>query len=330
MPTICLIPGDGIGPEVIPAAARVIAHLCPDITFTQADAGWGTFERTGSALPPSTLARAAQADAILFGATQSPTDGRKTGYVSPILALRQHFDLYANLRPARALLPGQPSVDLLMVRENTEGLYIREEESDGETAIARRRITRRASQRVARVALEQARARRGQLTLIHKANVLPLTDGLFRRAVLETASDFPDVRVNELLVDAAAMWLVKDPARFDVLVAPNLYGDILSDLAAGLTGGLGLAASANIGDARPALFEPVHGSAPDIAGRGVANPVAAILSGALALRFLGLGDAATRVEQAVVQTLRAGILPPDLGGSATTTELTDAVIARLQ
>ncbi len=328
-PTICLIPGDGIGQEVIPETARVLAHLCPDITFTQANAGWETFERTGSALPQATLARAAQADAILFGATQSPTDGRKTGYASPILALRQHFDLYANLRPTIALLPGHPPVDLLIVRENSEGLYIREEESDGETAIARRRITRRASQRTARVALEHARARRGRLTIIHKANVLPLTDGLFRRAALEVAEDYPDVQMEDMLVDAAAMWLVKDPARFDVLVAPNLYGDILSDLAAGLVGGLGLAPSANIGDNRVAVFEPVHGSAPDIAGQGVANPTAALLSGAMALEHLGRVEEARRLRIAIYAALQSAPLPADLGGNASTIEFTETVIHAL-
>lgn len=328
MTTICLIPGDGIGQEVIPATGRILAALCPDIDFTLAEAGWGTFQRTGSALPEATVQAVARADATLFGATQSPTDGRKTDYRSPILDLRARFDLYANLRPARALLPHHPPVDLLMVRENSEGLYIRDEEGDRKTALARRRITRRASLRIARVALAQARARRGSLTIIHKANVLPLTDGLFRRAVLEAARDFPDVRVEEMLVDAAAMRLVQHPARFDVLVAPNLYGDILSDLTAGLVGGLGLAASANVGD-DVAIFEPVHGSAPDIAGLGVANPVAAFLSAAMALDYLHQEKAARRLRIAIHAALHAGPLPPDLGGNATTHQFTEAVLHAL-
>ncbi len=328
-PTICLIPGDGIGQEVIPETARVLAHLCPHIHFTQAEAGWETFLRQGTALPEATIQAVARADATLFGATQSPTDGPVQGYKSPILELRRGFDLYANLRPTHTLLPHQPQVDLLIVRENSEGLYIREEESDGETAVARRRITRGASQRIARVALEQARARRGQLTIIHKANVLPLTDGLFRTAALEVAEEYPDVQVDELLVDAAAMWLVKDPARFDVLVAPNLYGDILSDLAAGLTGGLGLAPSANVGDDGVAVFEPVHGSAPDIAGQGVANPTAALLSGAMALEHLGRVEEARRLRIAIYAALQSGPLPADLGGNASTIEFTEAVIHAL-
>ncbi len=329
MTEICLIPADGIGQEVIPETARVLSTLCPDITMTHAEAGWGTFVKTGTALPEATLQAVAAADATLFGATQSPTDGSVAGYKSPILELRRRFDLYANLRPTHTLLPNQPQVDLLMVRENSEGLYIREEESDGETAVARRRITRRASQRIARVALRQARARRGRLTIIHKANVLPLTDGLFRRSVLEVAADYPNVQVDEMLVDAAAMWLVRDPARFDVLVAPNLYGDILSDLAAGLTGGLGLAPSANVGDDGVALFEPVHGSAPDIAGRGVANPTAALLSGAMALDYLGRNEEASRLRIAVYAALQTGPLPPDLGGDATTTQFIETVLHAL-
>ncbi len=332
MPTICLIPGDGIGQEVIPATAHVLAALRPDFTFTLAQAGWNTFLETGTALPEATIQAVARADATLFGATQSPTHGRVTGYQSPILELRRRFDLYANLRPTRSLLPEHPPVDLLIVRENTEGLYIREEESDGETAVARRRITRGASQRVARLAFWHARARGGRkdrppkVTIVHKANVLPLTDGLFRQAALEVAEDYPDVQVEDMLVDAAAMWLVKDPARFDVLLAPNLYGDILSDLAAGLVGGLGMAPSANMGDGSVALFEPVHGSAPDIAGQGIANPIAAFLSGALALEHLRMPEEAARLRNAIHAALHAGHRPRDLGGEATTTAFTEAVI----
>ena len=335
MTEICLIPGDGIGQEVIPETGRVLSRLCPDIRFTYAEAGWACFRRTGKALPEATLLAVAQADATLFGATQSPTDGRVGGYRSPILQLRRHFDLYANLRPAKALLPHHPPVDLLIVRENTEGLYIREEESDGEIALAHRRITRRASERVARVAFWYARSRAPQrdrpplVTIIHKANVLPLTDGLFRSVALNVAQQYPDVQVEELLVDAAAMWLVKDPTRFDVLLAPNLYGDILSDLVAGLVGGLGVTPSANVGDGRVALFEPVHGSAPDIAGEGVANPIAAFLSGAMALDHLGREEEALRLRNAILAALHAGHLPRDLGGHASTIEFTEAVLLAL-
>jgi len=352
MTTICLIPGDGVGQEVIPAAARVLAVIRPDLSFVQADAGWDCFERCGTALPEATVAAVAAAVATLFGATQSPSTV-VAGYRSPILALRKQFDLYANLRPTATLLPGQPAVDLLIVRENTEGLYSGRERREGDTAIAERVITRAASERIARVAFEQARRRSTQanhaaarslpmgritqhvsrsthVTIVHKANVLKLTDGLFRECCLAVAADYPDVEVNEMLVDAAAMWLVKDPARFDVIVTTNLFGDILSDLAAGLVGGLGVAPSANVGVGQVAVFEPVHGSAPDIAGRGLANPIGAILSAALLLEHLGDGESAGRVARAVAETVAAGILTADLGGTANTQQVTDAICQRLR
>ena len=362
MPTICLIPGDGVGQEVIPAAARVLACALPGVSFTEADAGWDCFQRCGSALPEATVQAVAAADATLFGATQSPMTGETASpllageglgvrYRSPILALRRQFDLYANLRPACTLTPGGRPVDLLIVRENTEGLYSgRERREDADTAIAERVITRRASERIARAAFEQARRRISEsanlesanqrisaerhspfairhslVTIVHKANVLKLTDGLFREACLSVARDYPDVRVEEMLVDAAAMWLVKAPERFDVVVTTNLFGDILSDEAAGLIGGLGVAPSANIGAGRAAVFEPVHGSAPDIAGRGIANPVGAILSGAMALEHLGAPEAAASVRRAVHATTAAGVMTPDLGGRATTQQVTESV-----
>lgn len=335
MPTICLIPGDGVGREVIPAAARVLAAALPDVCFVEADAGWDCFVRTGTALPAATIEAVAQADGTLFGATQSPNE-IVPGYRSPILALRKHFDLYANLRPTINLLPNGLQLDFLIVRENTEGLYAgRERREDADTAIAERVITRRASERIARVAFEQARkrssvaGRRSSVTIVHKANVLKLTDGLFREACLAVAREYPDVRVEEMLVDAAAMWLVKDPARFDVIVTTNLFGDILSDLAAGLVGGLGVAPSANLGAGRVAVCEPVHGSAPDIAGKGIANPIGAILSAAMLLDHLGEVAAAERVRRAVAETVRAGVITPDLGGTATTAKVTDEICGRL-
>lgn len=341
MPTICLIPGDGVGQEVIPAAARVLAAVLPDVRFVEADAGWDCYLRRGTALPDETLRAVAEADATLFGATQSPTTGEVAGYRSPILALRKHFDLYANLRPTVQLVPGGRPLDLLIVRENTEGLYSGRERREGpDTAIAERVITRAASERIARVALENAILRHTQrapassfqlptVTIVHKANVLKLTDGLFRESCLAVARDYPDVRVEEMLVDAAAMWLAKDPTRFDVIVTTNLFGDILSDLAAGLAGGLGVAPSANVGAGRVAVFEPVHGSAPDIAGQGIANPIGAILSAAMLLDHLGEAAAATRVRRAVRATVVAGITTPDLGGQASTDRVTNEIILRL-
>jgi homoisocitrate dehydrogenase len=304
MTKIVLIPGDGIGQEVIPAAQRVLAALALPLEFVYADAGFAAFERTGSALPDATVSLCAESDAALFGATQSPMT-KVEGYRSPILQLRRQFDLFANLRPA---LRGD--IDLLIVRENTEGMYSGRErlEDEGDTAILERVITRRASERIARAACELARSRRGKLTIVHKANVLKETCGLFRRAALEAAADYPDLEVNELLVDTAALLLVQDAPRFDVIVTTNLFGDILSDLAAGLTGGLGVAASANIGAGRFGVFEPVHGSAPDIAGTGTADPRAAILSACLMLDQLGAGGAAARLRAVTTATPHTGSL----------------------
>ncbi len=331
------IPGDGIGQEVIPQAVRVLQAVDPEVRVVWGDAGWATFRRTGTALPADTLRLAHEVDAVLFGATASPPY-RVAGYQSPILALRRAFELCVNLRPIR-LWPGVPALHprlaVWVVRENCEGLYIQEERSpEPGVAEAVRRITRQRSLAVAQEAfrlamrLAESADRPPRVTVVHKANVLPLTDGLFREAALQVAQAFPQVEVEEMLVDAAAMHLVRSPERFEVVLAPNLYGDILSDLAAGLAGGLGLAPAANLGRGTP-VFEPVHGSAPDIAGRGVANPTAAILAAALALDHLGRHQAARWVEQALERTLREGYVTPDLGGEATTVTFTDRVLQHL-
>jgi homoisocitrate dehydrogenase len=258
------------------------------------------------------------------------------GYRSPILAMRKAFDLYANLRPVQSL-PGKfsrPNLDLLIVRENTEGLYAGRERLDGDTAIAERVITRKGSRRIAQVAFAQARKRtivRGltsTVTIVHKANVLKVTDGLFRECAVQVARDYPDIGVNEMLVDAMAMRLVRDPENFDVVVTTNLFGDILSDEASALIGGLGVAPSANIGE-KVAVFEPVHGSAPDIAGQGIANPIGAILSAALLLDHIGQAAQAARVRRAVNATLKQGMLPRDLAGAATTREVTGRIVRNL-
>lgn len=309
MHTITVIPGDGIGAEVIPAARAVLESLHLPLVFQVGDAGYGTFERTGSALPADTLALCDRSDAILFGATQSPM-GKVEGYSSPILALRQRYDLYANLRPAR-----MGEIDMLIVRENTEGMYSRRErlEDGGSTAILERVITAAASERIARKACELAMTRRQRLTIVHKANVLKETCGLFRRAALEVAQEYPQLEVQEQLVDSCAMFMVQQSQRYDVLVTTNLFGDILSDLAAGLTGGLGLAPSANVGTGKPGVYEPVHGSAPDIAGQGIADPRAAILSAALMLEHLGYTEPAQRVRSITYET-------PHTGSTARTTQ----------
>ncbi|MBS1245686.1 MAG: 3-isopropylmalate dehydrogenase, partial [Chloroflexi bacterium] len=325
------IPGDGIGQEVIPAAAQALRALKLDLAFVEAEAGFDCFQRCGEALPTATLEKVRKSDAALFGATSSPSGGMK-GYRSPILALRRELNLYANLRPVLSL-PGnfsQPGIDLLIVRENSEGLYSGRERREGDTAIAERVVTRAASERIVRVACEQAMQRASQrgkppvLTVVHKANVLKVSDGLFRECALRVAQEYPQIAVREMLVDAAAMKLVKSPQSFDVLVTTNLFGDILSDEASALVGGLGVAPSANVGEGTP-VFEPVHGSAPDIAGQGIANPVGAMLSAAMMLETLGEVQAARALSEAVYNTLANGICTPDLGGSGTTDEFTHAV-----
>ncbi len=326
---IALIAGDGIGLEVVPAAAEVLAACGIPIEFSELAAGWACFEVSGTALPEATLQLLQQVDGALFGAVGSPSHP-VPGYRSPIVELRRWLDLYANLRPFRSapVAGSQEGIDLLIVRENTEGLYAGRERRDGDVAIAERVVTRGASTRITRVACEQASQRRRHLTIVHKANVLRVTDGFFREIALEVAADYPDLHVDEVLVDSMAYHLVRDPRRFDVVLTTNLFGDILSDLTAGLTGGLGLAASANLGDTF-VLAEPVHGSAPDIAGRGVANPLAAIRAAALLLQGLGELAAASRIERAVEQVLATGPHTPDLGGRAITREVTGAVIAHL-
>lgn len=296
--TILLLPGDGIGQEVIPAARQVLEALHLPLHFVEGEAGFAVFERRGSALPAETLMLCEQADVILFGATQSPMSKRE-GYRSPILELRRHFDLFANLRPALSA-----AIDLLIVRENTEGLYSGRErlEDEGNTAILERVITRHASERIVRAACEQAIQRRKHLTIVHKANVLKESCGLFRRVALEVCAEYPELTVQEVLVDAMALYLAQDASRFDVIVTTNLFGDILSDLAAGLTGGLGIAPSANIGAGQLAVFEPVHGSAPDIAGQGIADPRAAILSTCMLLDHLGYHEAAARLRRITYTT----------------------------
>lgn len=335
MTKICLINGDGVGKEVIPAAAEVLAALGLGLAFTEAHAGFDSFKQSGNAIPDATLAELAACGVALFGATSSPST-KVDGYRSPILAMRKAFDLYANLRPVQSL-PGEfsrPNLDLLIVRENTEGLYAGRERLDGDTAIAERVITRKGSLRIVRMAFEQARkrsmvsGRSSVVTVVHKANVLKVTDGLFRECALEVAKDYPEIAMKEMLVDAMALRLVRDPENFDVIVTTNLFGDILSDEASALIGGLGVAPSANLGE-KVAVFEPVHGSAPDIAGQGIANPIGAILSTALLLDHIGQGAQADRVRQAIHATIAQGVLPQDLDGTATTRDVTRGVISHL-
>ena len=331
MHKILLIPGDGIGLEVIPAAEQLLQATGLDLEFSYADAGWDTFQKTGSSVPGETLEKVKAADATLAGAFTSPSGSQKVpGFQGAIRYMRRTLDLFANLRPAKSRpIPGSlQNVDMLMVRENTQGLYVEQERRYGDVAIADCVITKGASERIARTALQEARKRRGELAVIHKANVLPLTTGLFLETAMDVAKGFSDVRAFDIIVDAAAMKLVRDPQSFDVLVTTNLFGDILSDLMAGLVGGLGLAPSANLGE-HHAIFEPVHGSAPDIAGRGVANPAATFLTAAMMLSHLGEAAVAQKIDRAVDQVLEDGPRTADLGGKATTQEFTDAVVGAL-
>ena len=325
---LCVIPGDGVGQEVIPAAVDVIRRLLPDLQTTTAEAGWECFQRRGNALPDDTKAAIRDCSAAIFGAVSSPS--RKVeGYRSPIVQMRREFDLYANLRPTLGLGAANAAIDLLIVRENTQGLYIQREYMREDEAVAERVITAAASERIGRVAFEMAAQRGKRLTIVHKANILPLTDGLFRDSVRRAGADFPDVQISEMLVDTAAMNLAGKPAQFDVIVTTNLFGDILSDVAAVWGGGMGVAPALNIG-AEVAIAEPVHGSAPDIAGKGIANPAGALLAAALLMRQHWKRDAeATRLERAVYAAISAEARTPDLGGSATTQAVIDAVLRNL-
>ena len=326
---ICLIEGDGIGHEVIPAGRRVLEACRPSFTFVEAEAGWACYEETGTALPEETLEAVKSADATLFGAVSSPLEPVE-GYRSPIVALRRELELYANLRPvvSQPVPNSRPDIDMLIVRENSEGLYAGEERAGDGWAATVRLITRAASERIARLACRQAINRRKRLTIVHKANVLRASCGLFRETAFGVAEDFPELETEELLVDAAAMRLIVDPEHFDVIVTSNLFGDILSDEAAALVGGLGLAPSANLGKGC-AIFEPVHGSAPDIAGQGIANPLATFLATAMLLRYLGEAEAGQRLREVVEVALKREIYTPDLGGMATTEEVTEHVLELL-
>ena len=331
MPKLCVLPGDGIGQEVIPAAVEVLQAVIPDIEVITAEAGWECFRQYGTSLPEESLEAVRACGAGLFGAVSSPSY-KVEGYRSTILMLRQALGLYANIRPVISWPNVSPrdDVDMIIVRENSEGLYSGRERSDGETAFAERVITRKASQRIAKRAVMLAQLLgRKCLTIVHKANVLPLSDGLFRDSVREVIEHYNEntrepLAVDELLVDVAALELNARPQRFDMVVTTNLFGDILSDAAAYWGGGLGMAPSLNWGD-EIAVAEPVHGSAPDIAGKEIANPIAAILSGALLVRLVWQNKmAAERIESAVSDTLASNI---DL--TIGTAAITEAILKQL-
>jgi isocitrate dehydrogenase (NAD+) len=328
---VTLIPGDGIGPEVAAAAVRVVAATGLDVDWETQPAGATALGEQGSALPESVLESIRRNRVALKGPTETPV---ASGHRSVNVELRKRLDLYANLRPVRTL-PGIKSrydgVDLIVVRENTEDLYSGLEHVVVPGVVESLKIiTERASTRIARFAFEYARTHgRRRVTAVHKANIMKLSDGLFLDCCRKVAAEHPMVGYHEMIVDNTCMQLVLDPTRFDVLLLENLYGDIVSDLCAGFIGGLGLAPGANIGD-REAVFEAVHGSAPDIAGKNLANPMALILSAAMMLDHLGERDAGDRVRGAVNAVLRDGRkLTRDLGGTAGTTEIAEAIAARV-
>jgi 3-isopropylmalate dehydrogenase len=322
---IVLLPGDGIGPEVVAAAARVLRELPVDLDLEERLFGGAAIRETGEPLPADTLAACKAADAVLLGAVGAPEfDRAEVRPEQGLIGLRKELDVYANLRPARG-----EGVDLLVVRELVAGLYYgdRGTREDG-TVYDTMEYRPDQVERIARTGFEIARGRRRHVTSVDKANILS-TSRLWRDVVERVAADHEDVELEHMLVDNCGMQLVLAPDRFDVILTENTFGDILSDVAAGVTGGLGLAASASLGDTRPGIFEPVHGSAPDIAGKGVANPAAMLRSAALMLTH-GLGEPAeaARLESAVDAAVAAAPTP-DLGGSATTDDVVEAVLREL-
>lgn len=344
---VALLPGDGIGPEVIAEGRRVLDALGLDIAYEEGLVGGAAYKAVGHPLPPETLEIARRADAILFGAVGDPDCDALDRHLRPeqaILGLRKELALFANLRPATlfpeladasALRPevaGQ--IDMVIVRELNGDVYF------GEKGIRKTADGKREGydimsynedevRRIARVGFETARARRGKLCSVDKANVLE-TSQLWRDVVIETAADYPDIALSHMYVDNAAMQLVRNPGQFDVIVTGNLFGDILSDQASMCAGSIGMLPSASLDANRKGLYEPIHGSAPDIAGQGKANPLATILSAAMMLRYsLGQPAAADRIEAAVAAALAAGARTPDLGGSMTTRQMGDAVLAAL-
>ena len=316
---IAVIPGDGIGKEVMEAAIYILDSLDINFNYIYGEAGDECLKKTGNALPDETLDIIRNADACLFGAA-----GETAADV--IVKIRQEMKMFANLRPVKAY-PNTNSlsenIDFMIVRENTEGLYIAgEEKYTDDGAVARRIITREAEKRIIDYAFRYAKDNnKRKVTGVHKANVLKKSDGLFKEIFYEVSKNYPDIEAEDYYVDATAMYLITQPESFDVIVTTNLFGDILSDEGAGLVGGLGLIPSANIGE-DGALFEPVHGSAPDIAGQNKANPIAMMLSAIMMLRYLGENEAADKFDAAILKVLTdANNLTGDLGGSATTMEL---------
>ena len=330
MKTITLINGDGIGPEITEAVVKILKASGAKINWDLQTAGADVIEDEGTPLPPRVLESIKVNKVALKAPVTTPIGN---GFRSVNVQLRRALDLYANVRPCKNI-PGvkakYENVDLVIIRENTEGLYSGLEHMiDKNTAETIKLITRKASDRICRYAFDFAvKHKRKQVCVATKANICKLSDGLFLECFRNVASEYPKIATKEILVDNLCMQLVQDPTQFDVLVMPNLYGDIVSDLAAGLIGGLGVAQGANIG-LYGAVFEPVHGSAPDIKGKGIANPTAMLLSAIEMLRYIEENKYADKIEKALFKTLEGGKFTPDLGGECTTTQFADAVISNL-
>jgi isocitrate dehydrogenase (NAD+) len=330
--TVTLIRGDGIGPEVVDAALKTLDSAGAEIEWDERVAGLSAIEHGKAALPEDTLESMRRTKVALKGPLTTPVG---SGFRSVNVAIRKEFDLFANVRPAKTMVSGlrYQDVDLVVVRENTEGLYVGIEhyiDTKKSAAESITIVTRDASARVIRYAFELARSRPDRhLTLVHKANILKFTSGLFLDVGREMAGEYPDVTFDERIIDNMAMQLVVDPLQFDTIVTTNMFGDILSDLCAGLVGGLGMAPAANVGD-EVAMFEAIHGSAPDIAGKGIANPTALMLAAVLLCEHIGQAEAGQRVRDAVERVLAEGrARTRDLGGDATTEAFTDAVLEAL-
>jgi len=331
--TISVIPGDGIGPEIMKATLRVLDALEAGLEYERVSAGLVALEEQGELLPEETLASIRRNGVVLKGPLTTPVG---EGFRSVNVTLRKIFDLYANVRPVISM-PGTMSryedVDIITVRENTQGAYLAADakiSEDGKQAESKIVVTRDGCERITRYAFELARREgRRKVTIVHKANILKVVSGMFLDVGREVAARYPDVQAEEMIVDATCMKLVMNPWAFDVIVTTNLFGDIISDLCAGLVGGLGLAPGANIGE-EAAMFEAVHGSAPDIAGKKIANPAALMLGAAQMLSHLGMEDRARRLRHAIRETIvaRDGVTP-DVGGHGTTESMADAIIGRL-
>ncbi|MEZ5463837.1 MAG: isocitrate dehydrogenase [Lysobacteraceae bacterium] len=330
--TIAVIRGDGIGPEIMDGTLSVLDALNVGLEYDFVDAGMSALDQHGELIPAATMDAIRRHRVALKGPLTTPVGG---GFSSINVELRRRFDLYANVRPAISF-PNTKSryddIDLITVRENTEGAYGSEGQTlseDGDTAFSQIKVTRRGSERIVRYAFDLARRTgRKKVSAVHKANIMKTTSGLFLKVAREVAAEYADIEFNEYIVDNCCMQLVMRPGQFDVIVTTNLFGDIISDLCAGLVGGLGLAPGANIGS-EAAIFEAVHGSAPDIAGKGVANPCALLLGAAQMLDHLGKAEAATRVRQAIISAMtERDRLTPDLGGSAKTAEFARAIAER--